>query len=38
MTVRWWHTILVFLLGFLLAYYMPSFGDMTIGRLMPRRG
>lgn len=29
----WMPTILVFLVGFLLAYYVPSVGDMTVGKL-----
>lgn len=32
----WMPTILVFLVGFALAYYMPSTGDMTLGKIYPR--
>lgn len=33
-----YHTVWIFLLGFLVAYYFRSLGDMTVGRIYNNAG
>jgi len=34
--MKMWSMVIVFALGFAIAYYMPNLGDMTIGKLYAR--
>jgi hypothetical protein len=31
-----WHGLFLLVIGFLIAYYWPTVGDMTIGKLIPK--
>jgi hypothetical protein len=33
MSARWWHVLLVLLIGYALGYWMPALGDMTLGKI-----
>lgn len=32
-----WHWVWIFLLGYLVAYYWPWLGDLTVGKLIPSK-
>lgn len=36
MTTRWWHIVLLILIGYALGFWMPALGTATIGKLYPR--
>lgn len=36
MSARWWHILLLILLGYALGYWMPALGDMTLGKIYKR--
>lgn len=38
MTTKWWHMVLLLLIGYLLGYYFPTFGKATIGKVIPYPG
>ena len=35
--MKWWHTILILVLGILIDYWFPTLADMTVGKVMPRK-
>lgn len=36
MSVKWWHILVLVLIGYAIGYWMPSLGDMTLGKLYKR--
>jgi hypothetical protein len=36
MTPRWWHILLILVIGYALGYWMPALGNATIGKLYPK--
>ena len=38
MTTRWWHIIGLLIIGYVIGYYWPALGKMSVGRIMPAAG
>jgi hypothetical protein len=36
MSVRWWHFLFVVAIGYLLGYYFPQLGTMTVNKVIPK--
>ncbi len=36
MTARWWHFILILMVGYALGYWMPALGNATLAKVYPK--
>ena len=36
MSTKWWHILLLVLIGYAIGYWMPALGDMTLGKVYKR--
>ncbi len=34
-SARWWHIIGLLLIGYVIGYYWPALGKMTVGKIKP---
>jgi hypothetical protein len=36
MMPKWWHTLIILLIGYALGYWMPKLGDLTLAKIYPK--